>query len=516
MFLCSGIVIVYCLRVNMSVAAQLMRSELKWTEAQKGLVLSSFYWGYALGQIPSSKFAQFYGAKRLFGFSILIPSLLTLLVPMACRYSFTLALCIRALIGLTESAAFPACYHFFPNWIPNSQKTVMISVFMSGIYVGSIMGFSLSGVIASTEFQIFSYTIGGWPFIFYFFGVLGVLWFPLWMVFSYETPEDHPEISDVELEYLNRGKDKFSKNQELFSRITLNDNCESGGVCNLVEKLLVTDTDSTPNTTTSDSISNGGSPGRHTVGGGTPPLGGYTSSLDKLDAGRAADEDRMELAYRTPWLAFLSHPASLALLLMQWICSWTSFMLLSEIPSFLTDDLGFQLETAGFVSVGPYVAQFVSSIAFGVLFEYLQIKCGWRTRTIRQVAQYIALLGSGSLLVGCSFIHSRDTAVALLVLALFCFGASQSGIACAYLDVTPNYSSVLHALGNSMGAVAGILSPIFVAYCTFKFPGTLGWRIVFMTTAAQGACCLVIWALFQTSDIVPELNAPRLKIKRIN
>lgn len=33
----SGIVVVYCLRVNMSVAAQDMRDELDWTEYEKGL-----------------------------------------------------------------------------------------------------------------------------------------------------------------------------------------------------------------------------------------------------------------------------------------------------------------------------------------------------------------------------------------------------------------------------------------------------------------------------------------------
>lgn len=56
--LCSGVIIVYTLRVNMSVAAPKMTDELNWTEAQKGYVLSAFYWGYALGQLPASFVAQ--------------------------------------------------------------------------------------------------------------------------------------------------------------------------------------------------------------------------------------------------------------------------------------------------------------------------------------------------------------------------------------------------------------------------------------------------------------------------
>ena len=39
----SGVLVVYTLRVNMSVAAQDMRDELNWSEGQKGLVLVSVF-----------------------------------------------------------------------------------------------------------------------------------------------------------------------------------------------------------------------------------------------------------------------------------------------------------------------------------------------------------------------------------------------------------------------------------------------------------------------------------------
>lgn len=137
LLLCSGVVIEYCLRVNMSVAAQSMRDELNWSENQKGLVLSAFYWGYALGQIPASRFASIYGAKYLFGLSVLVPSIITLFVPLACRSSFGLALFSRAILGLFESASFPCLFHFFPIWIPINEKPLLISVIMSGMYIVS-------------------------------------------------------------------------------------------------------------------------------------------------------------------------------------------------------------------------------------------------------------------------------------------------------------------------------------------------------------------------------------------
>jgi len=133
----SGIIIVYCLRVNMSIGVQDMRDELNWSESEKGYVLSAFYWGYAIGAIPASGIAQKYGAKLVFGLSILIPSLLTLLVPVACRTSLYLALICRSVLGLFESATFPALFQFYPLWIPLEEKQLIIAVINSGVYIVS-------------------------------------------------------------------------------------------------------------------------------------------------------------------------------------------------------------------------------------------------------------------------------------------------------------------------------------------------------------------------------------------
>ena len=108
----SGVMLCYTLRVNMSVAAQSMRDELQWSETQKGFVLSAFYWGYALGQIPASYLMMkgIFSPKWTFGFAVFIPSILTILVPLCARSSYTAALIIRMLIGFIESATFPSCY----------------------------------------------------------------------------------------------------------------------------------------------------------------------------------------------------------------------------------------------------------------------------------------------------------------------------------------------------------------------------------------------------------------------
>ena len=117
---------------------------------------------------------------------------------MAARQSFPATLFIRFLIGLLESASFPCLYHFFPIWIPSDEKTFLIPAIISGLYLGPVVGLSLSGVIVASSWK--------WPAVFYLFGTVGLLWFPLYALMVHESPEVHPHITAEELRLIQTGE----------------------------------------------------------------------------------------------------------------------------------------------------------------------------------------------------------------------------------------------------------------------------------------------------------------------
>ncbi len=43
---------------------------------------------------------------------------------------------------------------------------------------------------------------GGWPLAFYIPGLMGVVWFIVWVFLVYDSPQTHPRISDDEKEYI--------------------------------------------------------------------------------------------------------------------------------------------------------------------------------------------------------------------------------------------------------------------------------------------------------------------------
>lgn len=201
----SGFIIEYTLRVNASVAVVQMKEDFGWTEDQRGLMLSAFYWGYAAGQLPSALLVQITGAKYLFAASIFFAAFLTILLPIAAEFSFGAALFLRAITGLAESAAFPATFYMYPKWVPAEEQTSMITMVMSGLYLGEIICFLLSGDLVVSKFSLFGVQIGGWIAVFWVFGVAGMMWTPLWMFCVHETPEQHPTITQEELRLLQGG-----------------------------------------------------------------------------------------------------------------------------------------------------------------------------------------------------------------------------------------------------------------------------------------------------------------------
>mmetsp|Transcript_4847 Transcript_4847/g.7378 ORF Transcript_4847/g.7378 Transcript_4847/m.7378 type:complete len:554 (-) Transcript_4847:25-1686(-) len=510
----TGFIIEYTLRVNASVAVVQMKESFGWTEDQHGVMLSAFYWGYAVGQLPSAFIVQQCGAKPIFAWSILLASILTIILPVASEWSFSAGLIVRAFTGLAESAAFPATFHMYPSWVPEAEQTSMITCVMSGLYLGEILCFLISGYLVVSKFSLVGIEMGGWIAVFWVFGVVGLVWTPLWLYCAYDTPEEHPTITSEELELLSKGKRRTldentrpaTPSHIRYTRANSTDEVESSEVELLGRESLRSDNMNC----TADEEEEAGNKEEDEVHllNSLDIESKYSSSSDinMLDNTDSLAESPSWLT--TPWVAFFTHPTSVTLLIAYWTQNWIGYLILSELPTYFTEELGFNLKEAGLASMAPYIAQYVCTLAFGWGFQYMQKYAGWSTRAVRQTAQHVCFIGSSLCLVVCGFVSSAQWAMGLMVVALALYAACQSGLACAFLDVSPNYSSTLNTVANLFGALSGVASPIVVSLFTDAFEGVWGWRFVFLLTALQCVLSSILWYMYQTSDIVPLLNNP--------
>eukprot|EP00750_Incisomonas_marina_P013935 INCI17570.3.p1 GENE.INCI17570.3~~INCI17570.3.p1 ORF type:complete len:379 (-),score=46.22 INCI17570.3:22-1158(-) len=92
-FMCFlGLMLVYMMRVDLSIAILTMDPQYRWDHLPsdpKGFVLSSFYVGYIIGQIPGGIIATKFGGNLVFGIGVLATGVFTMLLPLATCGSLT-------------------------------------------------------------------------------------------------------------------------------------------------------------------------------------------------------------------------------------------------------------------------------------------------------------------------------------------------------------------------------------------------------------------------------------------
>ncbi|VDP15300.1 unnamed protein product, partial [Soboliphyme baturini] len=73
-----------------------------WNEETQGAILSSFFYGYLITQIPGGILSTKFGGKWVFGVGTLLASLFTLLTPVAAGAGSEWLILVRVLVGAAE------------------------------------------------------------------------------------------------------------------------------------------------------------------------------------------------------------------------------------------------------------------------------------------------------------------------------------------------------------------------------------------------------------------------------
>uniref|UniRef100_A0A1B0EUK8 Major facilitator superfamily (MFS) profile domain-containing protein n=2 Tax=Lutzomyia longipalpis TaxID=7200 RepID=A0A1B0EUK8_LUTLO len=100
-------------------------------------------------------------------------------------------------MGLGEGPIVPCTHALLAKWIPPNERSRMGAFVYAGAQFGTIVSMPLSGLLAEYGFD------GGWPSIFYVFGIIGVVWSVAFIWLVYEDPSSHPRIDEREKKYIN-------------------------------------------------------------------------------------------------------------------------------------------------------------------------------------------------------------------------------------------------------------------------------------------------------------------------
>ena len=164
-----SVLINYIDRSNLSIAAPLIKDELGISAWQLGKMLSTFFWTYALMQIPAGWLVDRFDVKWVFAAGFFVWSAAT--ATTGVLHGFTALLIVRVILGLGESVAFPSYSKILGGHFKESHRGFANSMIMAGLALGPALGMWVGGSVVGRF---------GWRPFFVVLGLAGLLWLPPW------------------------------------------------------------------------------------------------------------------------------------------------------------------------------------------------------------------------------------------------------------------------------------------------------------------------------------------------
>ncbi|MCX7971401.1 MAG: MFS transporter [Negativicutes bacterium] len=200
--LMSATVINYLDRSCLSAAGPSLRSEFGIDAATFSYIVSAFQFSYASMMMLSGPILDWLGTRRGYALAVLWWSVANMLHGLATGWRSMAA--FRGLLGIGESANFPAAIKTVAEWFPAKERTIATGILNTG---------SSFGAMLAPPLVIWLILLHSWQIAFVVTGAVGLVWVAIWLWF-YQPPEKHKRLTDAEREYILTNRASLSDMDE--------------------------------------------------------------------------------------------------------------------------------------------------------------------------------------------------------------------------------------------------------------------------------------------------------------
>ncbi|QCP53549.1 MFS transporter [Trinickia violacea] len=191
----AAIAINYIDRTVLAAAAPHIQSEFGLGAMEMGIVMSAFFWSYALLQLPAGMLADRLGQKTVLGFSVFWWSAATAVTGFATGFKSIVAL--RVALGAGEAGAYPSNAGIASKWFPRQERATVAGIFDSGSKLGGAVAMPLIAFLLA---------LFDWRITFAITGLLGIGWFVVWQFTFTDSPAAHKRVNAAELAHIREGQ----------------------------------------------------------------------------------------------------------------------------------------------------------------------------------------------------------------------------------------------------------------------------------------------------------------------
>jgi ACS family glucarate transporter-like MFS transporter len=186
----------YLQQKTITVAAERMMPDLRFSQFQISLIEWAFVLGYALFQVPGGIFGQRQGARRTFVIIGVAAFLATIATPLAPYWLgglslFVALLLAQLLLGCSQGAIFPVSAGVFEVWFPPRRWAYVQGLQTMGLSLGAALTPPLIANLMSMM---------GWQRALLWASLPAIALISIWAWYGRNTPHEHPAVAPKELE----------------------------------------------------------------------------------------------------------------------------------------------------------------------------------------------------------------------------------------------------------------------------------------------------------------------------
>ena len=194
-----GIVVSYIDRGNLSLATQPILRDFHLNPKDMGVLLSAFFWTYALFQLPAGYLIDRFGIRTVYAAAFTLWSLASASIAISRGPGDIIA--SRLLLGFAESVGPLASLAFIRSHYLPQERGLPTALYIGGQTLGPAFG-TLLGVSVMAHY--------GWRALFAFTGLAAVIWVPAWLAASPRVPSRSITNSKLALSFLLARRDVWA------------------------------------------------------------------------------------------------------------------------------------------------------------------------------------------------------------------------------------------------------------------------------------------------------------------
>lgn len=158
-------VIAYVQRNAISVPTKTIQADLGLTDANMGVVMGAWYWGYAFAQLPAGWLADRWGSRAALVLFAALWSAFTAAMFFAAGYTGILVLWLG--MGVAQAGVFPSATKAIGAWFPGSERASASGWLICGQSLGAAVAPALVALLL---------TAMSWPVVFVWVAIPGLIW----------------------------------------------------------------------------------------------------------------------------------------------------------------------------------------------------------------------------------------------------------------------------------------------------------------------------------------------------